>query len=258
MSRINYRNYPILEFLDKGFKNGALISERENPLTQTRVLRYLQKESKKFNTEIAVISDSFLEAASKSGDKLDLLVDEFYEDCVTKSAVFNGTFIYDKKLVLCYHIDIKKGDFKVFRTDYRGAFHFIGNDSPENPFCLTTKSLQRGEADRGEADRVLLGRMYRILITTIMFKKYAKVEIIESKANSKTRQFGCKYMNETDLDIQYLDSKWFTTLVNSTGFSVRGHFRLQPKKKDGEWTKELIWIDEHEKRGYNRQAGILR
>ena len=28
------------------------------------------------------------------------------------------------------------------------------------------------------------------------------------------------------------------------------HFRLQPKKKDGEWTKELIWINEFKIRIY--------
>lgn len=96
-----------------------------------------------------------------------------------------------------------------------------------------------------------------MLLSVLYFKKYASVETIESKAKSKTAQFGCKYLNETDLDIEYLDSKWFTTIVNSKGFKVRGFFRLQPKKKNGEWTKELIWIDEFEKKGYNRQAKIL-
>jgi hypothetical protein len=32
---------------------------------------------------------------------------------------------------------------------------------------------------------------------------------------------------------------------------------MQPKKKDGKWTKELIWIDEFEKKGYKREAKIL-
>lgn len=55
-----------------------------------------------------------------------------------------------------------------------------------------------------------------------------------------------------------MDSKWFTNLVKSDGFKVRGHFRFQPKKKDGVWTKELIWINEFEKSGYNREAGVLK
>ena len=95
------------------------------------------------------------------------------------------------------------------------------------------------------------------ILLLMYFKKYAQVEIVESKARTKIHAHGCKYLNETDLDIEYLDSKWFTSLVNSQGFKVGGHFRLQPKKKDGEWTKELIWINDFEKKGYNRKAGIL-
>ena len=82
------------------------------------------------------------------------------------------------------------------------------------------------------------------------------MEIIESKAKSKTNVFNCKYLNETNSDIEYLDSKWFTTLINSKGFKVRGFFRMQPKKKNGEWTKELIWVEEFEKKGYVRNAKI--
>jgi len=55
-----------------------------------------------------------------------------------------------------------------------------------------------------------------------------------------------------------LDSKWFTTLVKSDAFHVRGHFRLQPKKKDGEWTKELIWINDFQKEGYTAPARRLQ
>jgi len=95
-----------------------------------------------------------------------------------------------------------------------------------------------------------------LILTILYFKKYASVEILESKAKSKVVLAGCKYLNETDMDIEYLDSKWFTTLVRSEGFKVRGFFRLQPKKKDGAWTKELIWIDEFEKHGYTRKAKI--
>jgi hypothetical protein len=75
-------------------------------------------------------------------------------------------------------------------------------------------------------------------------------------SKTKTNVFNCKYLNETNSDIEYLDSKWFTTLINSKGFKVRGFFRMQPKKKNGEWTKELIWVEEFEKKGYVRNAKI--
>ena len=57
--------------------------------------------------------------------------------------------------------------------------------------------------------------------------------------------------------IQILNSTWFTTLVKSDNFKVRGHFRLQPKKKGGEWTKEIIWVNEFVKSGYTAPAKKL-
>ena len=87
-----------------------------------------------------------------------------------------------------------------------------------------------------------------------LFIKYAQVETKTVGANKRYKDINCKYTNETNSDITFLDSTWFTNLVKSEGFNVRGHFRMQPKKKDGEWTKELIWISEFEKSGYNRKA----
>lgn len=45
---------------------------------------------------------------------------------------------------------------------------------------------------------------------------------------------------------------------NNMGKVGRGHWRLQPFKKDGEWTYKMIWINDFEKQGYTRKAGILK
>jgi hypothetical protein len=92
----------------------------------------------------------------------------------------------------------------------------------------------------------------------LLMEKYAKVETKISKALSqqKDEQLGV-ISNSTKCDIKIRDSKWFTTICRDEGFMVRGHFRLQPKKINGEWTKELIYINEFEKHGYHRQAEIL-
>ena len=92
------------------------------------------------------------------------------------------------------------------------------------------------------------------LLITTLFIQYAKVETKILPPKSKTMGIGCYYNNTTKSKITMLDSKWFTTLVKSDAFKVRGHFRLQPKKVNGEWTKELIWINEFEKTGYTAPA----
>jgi len=101
---------------------------------------------------------------------------------------------------------------------------------------------------------------YYITYTVIFawFKKYAEVETKELKPHSKLNDIDCKYINDTGLNITWLDSKWFTTLVKSDAFTVRGHFRLQPYKNEKhEWTHKLIWISEFEKSGYTAPARKL-
>lgn len=91
-----------------------------------------------------------------------------------------------------------------------------------------------------------------------LFIKYAEIQTKELTPKSKNKDINCKYINDTKTRVTMLDSTWFTTLVKSDAFKVRGHFRLQPKKKDGEWIKELIWINDFGKGGYTRKAGILQ
>ena len=89
------------------------------------------------------------------------------------------------------------------------------------------------------------------------FKSYANVETKILQPHQRPREILCSYRNNTDFPVTFLDSKWFTNLVKSEGFNVRGHFRLQPKKKDGKWTRELIWINEYHKTGYTAPARML-
>jgi len=87
-------------------------------------------------------------------------------------------------------------------------------------------------------------------------KKYAEIETKEVAARKRVVDHSGKYVNTTDLNVTYLDSKWFTTLVRSEGFNVRGHFRLQPF---GEGLKErkLIGISDFLKQGYTSPARKL-
>ena len=94
-------------------------------------------------------------------------------------------------------------------------------------------------------------------ILAILFIRYAKVETKILPPKTKTMGVGCYYNNTTKSKITMLDSRWFTTLMKSDSFKVRGHFRLQPKKENGEWTKQLIWINEFEKSGYTAPARKL-
>lgn len=93
-----------------------------------------------------------------------------------------------------------------------------------------------------------------------MMEKYAKVETKLIRPGGSIRPDLTKLErveNRTHLQIAVRDCTWFTSICRNEGFMVRGHFRLQPKKVNGEWTKELIYINEFEKHGYHRSAQIL-
>jgi hypothetical protein len=90
----------------------------------------------------------------------------------------------------------------------------------------------------------------------LVFKRYSDVEI-ETVARQKTLKKSTilreKVNNFMGINVQLLDSHWFTTICRDEGFAVSGHFRLQPYK-DG--SRKLIYIAPFVKHGYHRQARI--
>lgn len=97
------------------------------------------------------------------------------------------------------------------------------------------------------------------LINALTIYYFAEIEtkIVGGKEQKKAVVANEKVLNETGVPVKIVDCRWFTNIIRTDGFAVRGHFRLQPKKKDGEWTRELIWINDFEKHGYTSKARIL-
>lgn len=94
------------------------------------------------------------------------------------------------------------------------------------------------------------------LVTLLCFIKYCPLETKIVNAGRKEHHAGEKYKNETARNIEILDSTWFTTIIRSEGFGVKGHFRMQPFGTALSQRK-LIWIAPFEKEGYTRTAKII-
>jgi hypothetical protein len=96
--------------------------------------------------------------------------------------------------------------------------------------------------------------MFDLILVFHLFKKYAPIEEIVSVRERKERDDFPEV--KTSQQIQYYDCGWYTTIIRNEGFSVKGHFRLQPcgvGKKD----KKLIYIHEFQKHGYVRRARLI-
>ena len=109
------------------------------------------------------------------------------------------------------------------------------------------------EASEEEMRSTINAYYYRIVVLFELFRKYGQVEIKVLQPKMKADLFKCKYHNQSDYTFEIMDSTWFTTLVKSDEFKVRGHFRLQPHG-EGFKDRKLIWIKDFKKEGYTRRA----
>jgi len=110
-----------------------------------------------------------------------------------------------------------------------------------------------------------IGIRLRFIAVYLAVKKYIKVETIIIPKGTYTAVEGTpleyvekkKVVNQTGQDVIVMDSKWFKKIINDNDIPVRGFFRMQNKKNsDGEWYKELIFVDPFIRHGYHRNAKI--
>jgi hypothetical protein len=94
---------------------------------------------------------------------------------------------------------------------------------------------------------------YTIIIAFELFRKYADVKVKVLQPKIKVELFKCRYHNDSDHQIEIMDSTWFTEFIKSEAFKVRGHFRLQAHG-EGRVGRKLIWIKDFKKEGYTRKA----
>lgn len=272
--KISYRTHLILEMLETGTLEKLLTTQEDAKalqepftliegklVTRNKMLQLAWKNSSKLlRQDIKIITDPFYDAFWKAKDKL--FTSELVEEILSGTSI--GTIIY-RNNVICYLIE--DGEFEGKKI-HAGTFYFFveaekgklvpmvaATISPNQKFEPIFLSFALIKAER-DVDEYLHNLFYDTILL-LNFIKYAEVETKHLPANRKVQGINCKYINETKSNVKILDSMWFTELVKSDAFKVRGHFRLQPKKKEGEWTKELIWIKDFEKSGYTRKAGKL-
>jgi hypothetical protein len=260
--KISYSNYPILEKLHKCSLGIVPLYDKDKnyfDIFGESFVNNWKFYCKDFQYEINIISNSFYQSTLKAEKSL---VDLWGDIVLNDSADFDikGCYVIDD-FVYMISYEVKKGsqDNELFLYIFHksGSPVAMFNDSSkykvyQNGWISSFFSVKN---DAIEIQTWLMGKVREIVILK-MFKSYAQVETKIIAPNSKIKDIDCKYVNDTKLKLTYLDSKWFTNLVKSDGFNVRGHFRLQPKKHNGKWTKELIWISEFQKSGYTAKARI--
>lgn len=254
--KISYRNHPILQKVHTK-QLGQLISppeDYENLSRNRDILRKAWTEcAEQFGSNVQIITKPFGDAIHEAMPKM--TSPELANELLHKN--LSGVLIWENH-AFCYSI----------KSNFLTYFDFVTTPNRDVGLIVFFK-FQLMEGVRGQTreyylsttagthDNTLSKMHVSNLIAALNFITYAEVETKYIPAHGKSKDIVCKYVNDTPLPLKVLDSKWFTTLVKSDAFKVRGHFRLQPKKKDGEWTKELIWINDFKKDGYTAPARKL-
>lgn len=97
------------------------------------------------------------------------------------------------------------------------------------------------------------------ILCLLFLMDYAEHEVKYVHSGNKKEKIGSrneKVFNSSSLKVECIDSNWFTTIIRSDGFSVKGHFRMQPYGEKLKYRK-LIWINDFEKTGYTKKAKML-
>ncbi|MCR5578641.1 MAG: hypothetical protein K6F74_05445 [Prevotella sp.] len=216
---------------------------------------------------------------SKSFDETMLKSSKAFGDMPGTTSVFlevqeNCCFLLDHgktKLFLFRDADNEEGlpQFILFSVQMQGIMNFYAE------FCINPKEqglgicfvwrpqiegyigAASGDPMWNQSDSEVLWLFFRMMNMYLIFKKYSDVEmevVCREKTLKKSGILKEKVNNFMGINVTLLDSNWFTTICRNEGFAVRGHFRLQPCKQDGEWTRKLIYINPYTKNGYHRQA----
>lgn len=249
--KLSYNNFPFLKVFDKDFKNIyktdlSSLDRADDGLFYIMRDLYINNGIYK-NIPIYVMSDEFNSKLMEHRDKMSKLLKD---GNIIKGVLKPICIIY--KMILWTLFEYK-GKY-IFAAQNKSGYlwWWIEVKLDENNMITASKDCLYYNRSGFDVNGLLFG-----FIAILLFKEYAPLEIEvlgkHSKINKSIIKEKC--VNDTGIDVTLLDSKWFREIIRTEGFSVSGHFRLQPYKDDnGEWKRKFIYINEFEKHGYHRHA----
>jgi len=244
--KISYRTNPIIKYLETGttgFKIAEIDKNNWNHDIGQRINSFLSEYKKELQGNIKIITQPFADAIDSAQKKLIDLYNEQKIELFT--GISTGVLCYSRMTEI-YTYNENKMVLLNFYRDILTAYIEIYNDN-RNYIFLSNSYGSAWNFKRNE----IVDLLTQSLLLTVWFIKHCEIKIKFLPPKKKIKDINCKYFNETNSNIQILDSTWFTTLVQSNGFKVRGHFRLQPCG-EGMKDRKIIWINDFEKHGYTR------
>lgn len=231
--KISYKSIPVIKMLEKDDANhiGVFKDDSFNFLSiKDSYIDWIAKNNKDILKNAKVVSNTFYDTAMNYRLKLAKVIAK--NGCVDLGEC--GAYIF-KDYSYIYQIRNGKGYSSIH---FKGILVYF---KVEDNLLFQSKRMTK-----------YIPYILAALNIIAFFEKYADIEIKEVISGGRLKGKKEKYTNDTKSDVKILDSTWFTTLVKSEAFKVRGHFRLQPYGI-GLKKQKLIWINDFEKEGYVRK-----
>lgn len=260
--KISYKTYPALKLLTQGQHEVALMFDEADKyyweFLKDAFIPRLNSFVQKINRDNVVKPSKAFIAAAYTAFKNSLHQNE--SEFATALDGESGVLLRDDQTIFFLISKTPANnivvEFVVFHNEENTLIAFCWQQgetvNKQGAWFSETVSfvdLPDGTPDSIELRTLLLNHA---VIVMMLFKKYAQIETKVFRAGQKSR-IGQRPVNSTKVNVTYLDSKWFTNLVRSEGFDVRGHFRLQAcgtERKE----RRLTWINPFRKTGYTAPA----
>lgn len=218
------------------------------------------------------IFDSFATNVIKSSKKLYYLTSEIaneFTDPLVSEKLFplrnelrstKGTILLpDKGLFnvfnsISYIIErtVEFDRFSICLYSLRGVELFISGNFIVDKFKAV--SIVADDCEFYAGEKYVIDTTVTYVYNLLLFLQFAEIEVVEILGTEndkpvKIRISNEKYLSESSVPIEIINSNWFKSIIRKAAFRVSGHFRLQPYGVNNSLRK-LIWISEFQKDGY--------
>lgn len=254
--------------------DGILLARSANPINHQLLNLHLEKLN---NIRIQepewglpeLLMPSFEEVMKKSAPSFEKIMPQLFhefsekEECGILLCQGNVTMVYsyggDKLHIWYFSEQNGKSIFNFYTSN-----DFVGDQLRVGVLNLIIRdnALFQGSL---EDRHIALASVVNFVSAYVAVKRFVKVETVIIPQGKFTAVEGTpleyvdkkKVINQTGQEVIVMDSKWFRKIINDNDIYVRGFWRMQNKKNDeGEWYKELIFVDSFVRHGYHRNAKI--
>ena len=228
--------------------------------TVPEIKSFLRENMAEFRKNVTMPAESFIKAVEMSKESLRIAFEKD-PDYMFKNLKYTTGVILRNNVAMFYKIDKEKRIMSTvsFVDDVLGLSRMnIGMyidcayTDVYKMYCPIGLSLDNigGEFINS---LVQMGDSTGLLV---MFRSYADHELKVVMGKSTGKVNNVQYKNPNKQNVHVIDSSWYTSIIKTEGFLVKGHLRLQACGT-GHSERKLIYIDSFEKHGYIRKAKML-